>query len=110
MAPQACRPSFRAMHALIATYELEPGAAAEHLELCEQLAPSFAAVGGLNYLTWLANESMHHYGGFYAFDSRAALDSFVGSELFTVLHSQPSVRRPTWHDFAVVARPTTERS
>jgi hypothetical protein len=94
------------MHALLVTYRLEGASAAEHAELCEQLAPAFAVVPGLVSLTWFANEALGRYGGFYVFADRAAFDSFIASELFDALRSHRSVAELTASEFGIQEGPT----
>jgi hypothetical protein len=95
------------MHALVATYCLADGTSeAEHAELCEQLAPAFAAFPGLASLTWLANGDTGCYGGFYVFETRAAFDRFVASELFETLRSHGSLRELRSSDYAINDGPT----
>jgi hypothetical protein len=60
-----------------------------------------AAVPGLVSTTWLANEATGCYGGFYLFETRAAFDRFVASELFDTLRSHRSIRGAVTSDFPV---------
>ena len=95
------------MHALVFTYCLADGTSeGEHAELCEQLAPAFAAFPGLASLTWLSNGSTGCYGGFYVFETKAAFDRFVASELFETLRSHASLRDLRSSDYAIAAAPT----
>lgn len=94
------------MHSLIVTYALDGASSAEHAELCEQLAPAFAAFPGLVAVTRLANEATGRYGAFYVFETKSAFDRFVASELFETVRSHRTVRDVTTSDFAVdSARP-----
>jgi hypothetical protein len=94
------------MHALFVTYNLRDSDAAQHAELCEQLAPAVAAVPGLLAKTWLTNCETGRFGGFYVFASRAAFERYVASELFDTLLSPSSVRDVTASEFSVAAAPT----
>ncbi len=94
------------MHALFVSYRLRGVTAAEHAELCAQLAPAFAAVPGLVSLTWLSNEATARYGGFYVFRDKPAFDAFVASELFEALRSHRAVGELTATEFQVDQRPT----
>lgn len=89
------------MHALVTTYGLRGASSAEHAELCEQLAPAFAAVPGLVSETWLANDAAGRYGAFYLFADESAFHGFVASELFGALHSQAGVVDFETSDFRV---------
>jgi putative monooxygenase ydhR len=94
------------MHALVVTYELGDATRAEHAELCEELAPAFAAVPGLHSLTWLTNAATGSHGGFYVFETKSAFDRFVASELFETLRSHRTVRGVATSDFSIESRPT----
>lgn len=94
------------MHALFVSYRLRGATAAEHAELCAQLAPAFAAVVGLVSLTWLANQATARYGGFYVFRDKPAFDAFVASELFEALRSHRAVDELTASEFEIDQRPT----
>lgn len=89
------------MHALFVNYRLRHAAPAEHAELRLQLAPALAAVAGLVSKTWLENRSSGSYGGFYVFESKAAFDRFVASELFEMTYRQPTVADLKTCDFAI---------
>jgi hypothetical protein len=51
-------------------------------ELCEQLAPAVASVGGLASATWLTNPVTGRYGAVFVFETKPDFDRFVASELF----------------------------
>jgi hypothetical protein len=106
MAAPGGPPSLPVMHALVVTYSLRDASPAQHAELCRQLAPAVAAVRGLVSKTWLANGGTGRYGGFYVFDSRAAFDRFVASELFEALRSHNSVAELTASEFSIDEGPT----
>jgi hypothetical protein len=90
-----------AMHALVVTYGLRGMSAVEHAELSEQLAPAFAAVPGLLSRTGLENAAMGRYGALYLFESEAALQGFVASELYGVSHEHPGSAAPAASEFSV---------
>lgn len=90
-----------AMHALVVTYGLRGMSAAEHAELDEQLAPAFAAVPGLLTRTGLENAAMGRYGALYLFESEAALQGFVASELYGVSHQHPGLAALSASEFSV---------
>jgi len=94
------------MHALFVTYTLRDSDAAQHAELCEQLAPAVAAVPGLLAKTWLTNCDTGRFGGFYVFASRAAFERYVASELFETLLRPASVGDVTASEFSVAGIPT----
>jgi hypothetical protein len=90
-----------AMHALVVTYGLRGMSAVEHAELDEQLAPAFAAVPGLLTRTGLENAAMGRYGALYLFESEAALQGFVSSELYGVSHEHPGLAALSASEFSV---------
>jgi putative monooxygenase ydhR len=94
------------MHALLLTYRVDGASPAEHAELCEELAPAFAAVPGLCSMTWLSTDGGGCYGGFSVFEDRSAFDAFVASELFALLQSYPGVTKVSASDYAVNAAAT----
>jgi Putative mono-oxygenase ydhR len=94
------------MHALFVSYALRHSNPVQHAELCEQLAPAVAAFPGLVSKTWLANAETDRFGGFYVFESRAAFERYVASELFDTLTSLPSVHDVTTSEFSVARAPT----
>lgn len=94
------------MHALFVSYGLRGATAAEHAELCAQLAPAFAAVPGLASLVWLSNEATGRYGGFYTFEHKPAFDAFVASELYETLRSHGTIDGLRASDFSIEHGPT----
>jgi len=106
MAGAGGRRSVGAVHALVASYRLDGVTAAEHDELCEQLAPAMAAVPGLVSLTWLCNTATGRYGGFYVFESKADFHGFVASELFAMVCEQRGLLQLETSDYAICAVPT----
>jgi hypothetical protein len=104
---RAARQPVAGVHALFVTYGLDGPTEAEHAELCEQLAPAFAAFPGLASKTWLANGATGRYGGFYVFADKAAFDAFVASELFELLRAHSGLTGFAASDFSVETAPTS---
>lgn len=98
------------MHALIVTYGLNGTTSCEHAELCEALAPAFAAVPGLVSRTALENPAVGRYGAFYVFETKGAFDRFVASELYAATDGAPGLSRLTTSDFAIPSGATREKS
>jgi len=94
------------VHALFVTYALDGPTEAEHAELCEQLAPAFAAAPGLLSKTWLANAATGRFAAFSVFRDKAAFDAFVASELFELLQTHSGLAGFTASDFSVQEVPT----
>lgn len=99
-------PSVLRVYALFLSYRLRETTAAEHAELCEQLAPAFAAVSGLVSMTWLANGERGRFGAFCVFADRPAFDGFVASELYEALRSHRGVAELATNDFSIQDGPT----
>ena len=99
-------PSVGQVHALFVSHGLRGATAAEHAELCTQLAPALAAVPGIVSLTWLSNEATGRYGGFYVFQSKPAFDAFVASELYEALRTQRTIDALLASDFSIEHVPT----
>jgi hypothetical protein len=88
------------MHAFVVSYSLRDATPSEHSELCEQLAPAVASVGGLASATWLTNPATGRYGAFFVFDR------FVASELFATISSHGSIDDLKAADYSISDRPT----
>jgi hypothetical protein len=82
---------------------LEPDAYRAH---CEASAPAFTEIPGLRAKAWLANPSVNTYGGVYAWDSREAMDAYVGGPIFGALLANPRFANVTTREFDVLERPT----
>lgn len=70
------------MHALVISYDLADPASTERSELLDQLAPALDAFSGLLACTRLTDRP----GALYVFDTKAAFDRFVASELFAAAY------------------------
>jgi len=93
-------------HIQVVTFQLaglEPETYRAHAEAA---APAFTEIPGLRAKAWLANPATNTYGGVYAWESRAAMDAYVGGPIFRALLANPAMARVTTHDFAVLERPT----
>ena len=93
-------------HIQIVTFQLaglEPEAYRAH---AEAVAPAFTEIPGLRAKAWLANTSTNTYGGVYAWDSREAMETYVGGPIFGALLANPGLSQVTTRDFDVLERPT----
>lgn len=77
------------MHTIIITFDLADMTHERYTEVCDQLAPTFAAVPGLLAKIWLADPPEARYGGVYLFDDTAAADAFLGSTLAHSVATNP---------------------
>ena len=94
------------MHIQIVTFHLRDLDDSEYREICDHLAPTFAAVSGLVSKTWLADEATNTYGGVYTWLDRAAMGAFAATDLFKGFVSDPRFADITSLDFGVLDGPT----
>jgi hypothetical protein len=93
------------MEILVVTYSLDGMTESEYRSLCDDVAPAFAAVPGLVSKVWLADRTNGVYGGVYTFESHAALDAHLGSELGQVA-AIPGLANVSIRRFEVLSEPT----
>ena len=72
-----------------------------YAEACDQLAPTFAELPGLQAKIWLGDPATNTYGGVYLFADRDAADEYAASELFRTVGTFPNLTNITVRDFAV---------
>lgn len=89
------------LHALLLIYRLKNSSRCQHAELYDELAPAFAAVSGLLSKMRLENAATGRYGSFYVFETKAAFDAFVASELFATVWWHPSLGNLMAMDFSI---------
>lgn len=94
------------MEILIVNFSLEGMSEGEYQRLCDEVAPAFAAVPGLASKVWLADREKGVFGGVYTFDSAAALDEFLASDLFTGVGATPGLVNISVRRFDVLDGPT----
>ena len=94
------------MELLIINFGLSGIGEADYRTVCDQLAPAFADVPGLATKVWLADTGSGTYGGVYTFEGAAAVDAFLGSELFAAVGAMPTLRDITVRRFGVLEGPT----
>jgi hypothetical protein len=94
------------MEILIVNFSLNGITEAEYSDLCDALAPAFAAVPGLVTKVWLADSSAGVYGGVYTFDSGNSVDKFTSSDLFGQVGAHPGLTSITVKRFGVLDAPT----
>jgi hypothetical protein len=88
------------MHAFVLTYGLSDTPTA-HAELASQLGPAFDAIPGLVRRTPLENRETGRFGAFFVFDTKAAFDRFVASELYAATYGGSGLARMSACDFAI---------
>ena len=94
------------MDIVIINFSLKGITAQDYYQLCDQLAPAFAAVDGLQSKVWLADPDTNTYGGVYTFSSPADVDRFFASPLFADIAAHPAVDQPQVRRFQVMDEPT----
>ncbi len=94
------------MHIQIITFQLSGVGESEYAALCEQLAPTFAAVPGLVRKVWLADSTTGTYGGVYVWRDRQAMVDFTKTELFESVEKHPALAGVTSIDYGVLDGPT----
>ena len=82
------------MEIVIITFALDGITEPDYEALCEQVAPAFAAVDGLQSKVWLADPDTNTYGGVYTFASAADVDRFFASQLFADVGAHPNLAVP----------------
>jgi Putative mono-oxygenase ydhR len=94
------------MKVQIITFQLDGIDDEAYRGICDELAPAFAAVPGLQAKLWLADRDANTYGGVYVFSDAHAQQAFAGSDLFAAVASNPNLTEVTSRVFDVLAGPT----
>jgi hypothetical protein len=94
------------MHIQVINFRLKGVSEDEYAGLCDQLAPSYAAVPGLVKKVWLANSETGTYGGVYTWKDKGAMEAFAQTELFNTVATHPNLEDVTSTDFGVLDAPT----
>ena len=94
------------MHVLIVNFRLDGISEEQYRGVCDELAPAFAAVDGLESKTWLADSDNGVYGGVYLFRDRDAFAAFAGSDLAAGVANHPNLAEVTMKDFGVLEGPS----
>jgi hypothetical protein len=94
------------MNVLLVTFSLRGLDPEGYAQNCEQLAPLFADLPGLVSKTWLANPQSNTYGGCYVWRDREALGSYLASDLFKSLGTNPYLTNVVAREFGVLDGPS----
>ena len=90
------------MQAQIITYQLKDISQEEYLkQMVEPDAPILANVNGLISKVWLADEEKNTFGGFYLWETKAAMEAFMHSDLVAAVVSRPFVKNVSSVDYSV---------
>jgi hypothetical protein len=90
----------------IVTFQLDGIDEEAYNHVCDEMAPAFAAVPGLQAKLWLADRDTNTYGGVYVFSDADAQAAFAGSDLFAAVASNPNLAGVTSRAFNVLPGPT----
>lgn len=92
----------RKMHAQIITYQLNDISQPDYLkQMVEPDAPILADISGLISKVWLADEEKNTFGGFYLWESKEAMETFMQSDLVAAVVSRPFVKNVSSVDYTV---------
>ncbi len=94
------------MHIQIINFRLKDVSETDYADLCDNLAPSFAAVPGLARKTWLANSETGTYGGVYVWKDKQSMEDFAQTDLFKSVATHPNLEGVTSTDFGVLLHPS----
>jgi quinol monooxygenase YgiN len=94
------------VHIQVVNFQLKELDDAGFRAACDHLAPAFAAVPGLLSKVWLASPETGTYGGVYTWRDRAAMDAYLGSDLFKGVLANPHFANIASRDFGVLEGPT----
>jgi len=90
------------MQAQLITYQLTNISQADYLkQMVEPDAPIIANVKGLISKVWLADEEKNSFGGFYLWESKTAMEDFMGSDLVKAIVSRPFLKNVSSVDYEV---------
>jgi hypothetical protein len=94
------------MHVLVVNFRLSGVSEEQYAALCDELAPAFAEVPGLESKTWLADSENGVYGGVYLFADRESFDAFAASDLAAGVANHPNLADVTMKHFGVLEDPS----
>ncbi len=94
------------MYVQIINFLLKDVSEEDYAGLCDNLAPSYAAVPGLVQKIWLANSQTRTYGGVYVWRDKQAMEDFAKTDLFNSVATHPNLDGVTSTDFDVLPGPT----
>ena len=90
------------MQAQIITYQLKDISQEEYLkQMVEPDAPILANVNGLISKVWLVDEDKNSFGGFYLWETKAAMEAFMHSDLVAAVVSRPFLKNVSSVDYTV---------
>ena len=90
----------------IVTFQLDGIDEDAYSGVCDEMAPAFAAVPGLQAKLWLADRTTNTYGGVYVFSDADAQAAFAESDLFAAVASNPNLAGASSRAFDILPGPT----
>ncbi len=90
----------------IVTFRLDGIDEEAYSHVCDEMAPAFVAVPGLQAKLWLADRDTNTYGGVYVFSDADAQAAFACSDVFAAVASNPNLAGATSRAFDVLPGPT----
>ena len=94
------------MHIQIVNFNLNDVSRQDYENSCNEIAQAFADLPGLRSKYWLADEENNTYGGVYLWESREAMQSYLESDLFNQVATNPAFKNVSSKDFGVLEGPT----
>jgi hypothetical protein len=94
------------MYIQIINFRLKGVTEEDYAGLCDNLAPSYAAVPGLVRKIWLANSDTGTYGGVYVWQNKQAMEEFAATDLYSSVATHPNLDSITSEEFDVLPGPT----
>ena len=94
------------MYIQIINFRLKGVTEEDYAGLCDNLAPSYAAVPGLVRKIWLANSDTGTYGGVYVWQDKQAMEEFAATDLYSSVATHPNLDGITSEVFDVLPGPT----
>ena len=91
------------MHIQIINFNLDGINRDEYETACQGVAGDFASLPGLISKHWLANEENNTYGGVYIWENKEAMQSYLESDLFRSVSTNPAFLNAESKDFEVIA-------
>jgi hypothetical protein len=90
----------------IVTFQLDGIDQETYSGVCDEMAPAFGAVPGLQAKLWLADRDTNTYGGVYVFSDADAQAAFAGSDLFAAVASNPNLAGVSSRVYDLLPGPT----
>lgn len=94
------------MHIQVVTFHLEGLTEDAYRAACEQVAPMFGDIPGLESKVFLADGESNTYGGVYTWRDRSAMEAFLQSDTFRGVAENPSFVDVRSQDFGVLEEAT----